>query len=190
MGGVMRWSVAVLLALLAGCTGSSDVDTTADSDTDVEADADTDTDTKPQDEPQFSLVGEWTLAHGELLPEDDALYEDFGDWVRTLSADDFPEYTTCMGEVLNADQGFAFESDGNLLRRFDLETEKCPPDGTNTFHTIYVDYGTWSFEANADPLTDGDFYTINGSREWRIYPISSYYRVREEPHFFTLYPAE
>jgi hypothetical protein len=177
-----------LIAVLGGCGGgASDVGDPEDTDA---TDTDGDTDTEPADEPQFSIVGEYTLGHGELLPEDAAVYPTLADWVRSLSAEDFPEYEPCFGEVLNADQGFVFEADGALIRRFDLEAEHCPPDGTNGQHTIYVEYGSWAFAGNAEPATDGDLFTINGSRTWRIFPLSSYFRAYEGAAFFSLAPVE
>jgi hypothetical protein len=180
-----------LIAVLGGCDGggASDVGDTTPEDTDA-TDTDGDTDTEPADEPQFSIVGEYTLGHGELLPEDAAVYPTLADWVRSLSAEDFPEYTACMGEVVNADQGFVFEADGALVRRFDLEARTCSGDGYTEQHTIYVEYGSWAFAGNAEPVTDGDLYTVNGSRTWRIFPLSSYFRAYEGAAFFSLAPVE
>jgi hypothetical protein len=183
----MRWFA---LVLLVGCAGeASDLETAEDTD-EADTDAgDTDTDIGPDDEPQFAIVGEYTLGHGELLPEDAAVYEEFGDWGASLSAEDFPEYEPCMGEVVNVDQGFVFVDGGELVRRYDLEARTCSGDGLTEDHTIYVDYGTWSFAGNADP-DSGDLYTVNDSRTWRIYPLNDYFAVREGEVRFSLAPID
>jgi hypothetical protein len=181
MGGAMRW---VVLLLAVGCAGgSSDVGDTDEADTDTDSDTDADT----VDVPAFTLSGPYTLGSGELMPEDAAEYPTFADWVWSVDASDFPEYTTCMGEVIGVKQAIIFDADGALSRRYDLTAMDCSGDGSDAYHTITTSYGTWVFDSSADPEA-GDLYTINGTRTWRIYPINAYFKAREGSVTFTLAP--
>jgi hypothetical protein len=163
--------VALLLGLLAGCRGASDVETnsgetdTVDTDTDVvDTDAtDTDaTDTDPgdtdagPDAPTDDPAGAWRVAESDRLPEQSPT------WESDLVPANFPEITDCLVRIEWVEQGLRFNTDSTITHTMVVGALLCDDAGTATYE-IERPYASWLFSRNEG---DGSVYIVESAREW------------------------